>query len=481
MSGVLRHLSPRSVVMLLLLSVCAGCSRSGPGAPVAGAGPTTGAMPSSPSAKKPTGPISVQVAVAAATPYTPAIELGATMAARETVTLATEVAGELQRLDVDLGDRILAGQVLGDVARDELSWAAEKAEAEASLAEVNLKRIEALVASQSATHQELDRSRADAIRTRAESRLAAKRLADTTLLSPITGYVAQRFASPGDYLSVGKPVLSIASIDPLRLRVEVPEQYVGTVKEGTPVTLEVAGMEPIKAAVRRISPIVSTTTRTFAVEADVPNPGGKLKAGMYARALLQPGERRDVAMVPETALMVTAGNAQVFEVVNGAVRAHPVTILARVGMSLQLEGIDPGVPIVIRGVQRLYDGAPVVIGTGEDVSPATEGEGLAMPPAPPALSAPASSEKSGVPANGAPANGAPANRAPANGVPTNGAPAGVPAAPAGGASPSGARMPTSSGERLAGGKEVRPKQPPKSVPANVQHSVSPAPQKGGTP
>ncbi len=122
--------------------------------------------------------------------------------------------------------------------------------------------------------------------------------------APFAGVVGERFVSPGDYVTRGTKVASVMRVDPLRVELTVPEQFVAAVGEGRAVTFSVDAYpgETFTGQVRYVSPAVTAETRALVVEALVPNAAGQLKPGFFAtrpdraggagRALLVPASRR---------------------------------------------------------------------------------------------------------------------------------------------------------------------------------------------
>ena len=100
----------------------------------------------------------------------------------------------------------------------------------------------------------------------------------------MNGVVQQKTASVGEYLAAGAPVVDIVQIDPLRLRVDVPEREAHNVQHGQSVRVTVEGdPEAYLGVVKRLSPAISQQNRVLAVEADVRN-SGRLRPGAFVHA-----------------------------------------------------------------------------------------------------------------------------------------------------------------------------------------------------
>src|SRR5262249_16303919 len=116
---------------------------------------------------------------------------------------------------------------------------------------------------------------------RAQVDLQRKKLRDTSVRAPFNGYVKERLVNPAQYVRVNTPLITLVKIDPIRLRLEVPERMAPWVKTGQVADISVEAFENRKfnGKIWRISPTVDQTKRTFIVEVLVENPNGLLKPG----------------------------------------------------------------------------------------------------------------------------------------------------------------------------------------------------------
>ena len=137
---------------------------------------------------------------------------------------------------------------------------------------------------------------------RARVALARKAVADTAVRAPFTGLVAERLVSVGDYVTRGTRVATVVRVDPLRVELTVPEQYVSLVKVGQPVRLTVDAYpgEEFAATVRFVSPSLRSDQRALTVEAIAPNADGRLKPGLFATALVRQPDAAPALLVPAT-------------------------------------------------------------------------------------------------------------------------------------------------------------------------------------
>jgi RND family efflux transporter MFP subunit len=198
---------------------------------------------------------------------------------------------------------------------------------------------------------------------RARVTMARKALADTTVRSPFSGVVGERFVSVGDYVTRGTKVATVMRVDPLRVELTVPEQYVSAVATGRAVTFEVDAYpgETFTGQVRYVSPSVTSETRALTLEAVVPNGAGRLKPGFFATAQIEQATPLPGIMVPRPAVRTVSGTARVFVIAGDRAEERIVTTGQTVGERIEItSGLKAGERVAAGGVERLVDGVRVV-------------------------------------------------------------------------------------------------------------------------
>ena len=199
---------------------------------------------------------------------------------------------------------------------------------------------------------------------RARVAMAQKALADTVVRAPFAGAIGERFVSVGDYVTKGTKVVSVLRIDPLRVELTVPEQYVSAVAAGRAVTFEVDAYpgETFTGQVRYVSPSVTAATRALTLEAIVPNTNGRLKPGFFATARIEEAQKRPGILVPATAVRTVAGTARVFVI--AADRAEERIVMTGQVAGDQIEiatGLKPAERVATAGLDKLVDGVRVAV------------------------------------------------------------------------------------------------------------------------
>lgn len=160
--------------------------------------------------------------------------------------------------------------------------------------------------------EEIRNRQAQLTQRHAEVNIARQQLADTKIVAPFDGVIQDRRAQLGEYLAVGAPVAMLVRIDPLRLRVEVPEKEAPRIRAGQKVRLTLEGDTNVYTGeIKRLSPVINEQNRMLTVEADVRN-DGSLRPGSFARAEILTSDQAKAVVVPFKAILTFAGLEKVF-------------------------------------------------------------------------------------------------------------------------------------------------------------------------
>lgn len=197
---------------------------------------------------------------------------------------------------------------------------------------------------------------------RAQIAQARKNIADAVVTSPINGYVADRPANLGEYVSTSSKVATIVRTNPLRLRIDIPEQALGSARVGATVAVNVSAYpdRQFTGHVARISPSVTAASRTMTVEADVENPEGLLKPGQFATVRIQQPGSEPALLVPQRAVRTESDSSRVFVIRNGHAEQRLVQVGQPDGDLVEIKGdVKPDEAVATSSVEQLSDGMPV--------------------------------------------------------------------------------------------------------------------------
>lgn len=222
----------------------------------------------------------------------------------------------------------------------------------------------------------------------AQLALARKALADTVLVAPIDGIVAERFAQPGEKLPVDGRVMSIVDLSRMEIEAPVPAAEVGTVRVGQPVELRIEGVaRPQLGHIVRIAPSTQAGTRSVPVYIALDNRDPSVRAGLFAQGDLKVETRTGVLAVPQSAIRDAGGRIFVYAIVEGRLVERDVKLGLRDaspggGRVEVLEGLAVGDRIVASNLGTLRIGAPVRIQPGAGPGDASTGATASATPPP---------------------------------------------------------------------------------------------------
>src|ERR1041385_1012199 len=358
-------------------------------------------------------PRQVKTVKVAEIPIGETVTVNGNLAAYDQTTVGMKVPGRLQTINVDLGSVVRKGQVIAQLEQQDYKLRVQQSEAalaqararlglspdgaddrvsaeetgtvrqaKAVLDDAKLKRERAakLVQQGITPRAEYDtvdseykvalsryqdaleeiRNRQGLLaQRRSEVALAKQQLADTAVYSPMDGVVQEKKSSTGEYLRAGAPVVDVVKMDPLRLRVDVPERESHSVRLGQSVRVSVEGdPNSYLGYIKRLSPTISEQNRVLSVEADVRN-NGQLRPGAFVKAEIVTNQTSTAITVPSNALVTFAGIDKVIIVENGKAVEKAVTVGRRGDNWIEIKaGINLGQTVVI-DPGNLQSGQPV--------------------------------------------------------------------------------------------------------------------------
>jgi len=344
------------------------------------------------------------------------VEVVGSLEAQDQVTVSSQASGNLESISVDLGSPVSRGQVIARIDQRELKLKRDQAEAALHQAEAKLgitrdgkidpqkqpdvrqavaglerarydltaakklfdagtisnqqydvyqKTVDQAEARYQASLENVRNFEGIIEEKRAALDLTKKQLADSDIISPLSGVVKEKTASRGEYLQPGKPVVTIVQINPLRLRLEVPETFAASIAKGQVVTLKVDSFadREFKGVIKRINPSMDEKSRSLIAEAEVANPNALLRPGMFARSQIVSNSKTMALMVPEKAVVSLAGVTKIF-ILEGSIAVERIVKLgARDGSLVEiLEGVKSGERVITSNAEQLHDGSAVAAG-----------------------------------------------------------------------------------------------------------------------
>jgi RND family efflux transporter MFP subunit len=211
--------------------------------------------------------------------------------------------------------------------------------------------------------QRVESSQAAITSARAQEALAAKAAEDTAIRAPFGGFVSERAAAVGEYVTPGLVVARVLKMTPIMLNALVPESDAGRVDVGTEAIAHVAAhpTREFRGRVRVLSPAVDANTRTLTAHIAFNNPDHALRPGMFGTVRLLEQAQRQAILIPRAAALNDGpGATQVFVISNGVATARDVRLGDAVGELVRvISGVAAGDVVATSGVSRLRDGMKV--------------------------------------------------------------------------------------------------------------------------
>jgi multidrug efflux pump subunit AcrA (membrane-fusion protein) len=223
-------------------------------------------------------------------------------------------------------------------------------------------QYQAIITQANQSYAAVQTARAAADATRVQVSQAQKGVRDVTVLAPISGYVVERAADVGEYVSTSSKVATIVRTNPLRVRIDIPEQAIATVRPGQGVSVSVSTYpdRAFAGRVARVSPNVSSQSRTLTVEAEVDNGENLLKPGQFATIRVLMPQTDPAILVPARAVRTDGTTARVFVIQDGVARERLVATGQQEGDLIEIKGsVAAGELVATSNVEQLVDGVPV--------------------------------------------------------------------------------------------------------------------------
>jgi membrane fusion protein (multidrug efflux system) len=205
-------------------------------------------------------------------------------------------------------------------------------------------------------------ARTNVANTQAQLALARKNLSYAIIPAPIDGFVTERTADLGEYVSPQAKVATIVRTNPLRIRIDIPEQAIPEVRVGQSVSIMTSAWpdKSFAGRVARIAPNVSATSRTLTVEAEIENSSNTLKPGQFATVRILQEKAEPAVLIPARAIVTEAGVSRVFVIKDGHAEQRLVQTGQTEGDLIEVKnGVKTDEQVATSGLERLSDGVAV--------------------------------------------------------------------------------------------------------------------------
>jgi len=338
-------------------------------------------------------PMTVELAPASRQVMVDTTSVVGNLIGQATIDVVPRVAGRIEAITVRLGDRVAKGQQIAKIEDREIKEQITRFERTLDVNKANVanresdqKGAEAVLARQkrgldggitprqiyedaeiryNTTVSQLAAARAQVGATQSSIDELRITLSNTTVVSPVDGFVSRRLLDQGAFAGANTVILSVVEISTVRLVANLVEKDIRRVQPGVLAEVEVDAFqgETFKGEVSRVAPVFDPATRTAAMEIEVPNPGFRLKPGMYARVKLTVERKLNALSIPRNSVVDLEGKRGVFLVPDGqTARFNEIETGLQDGDRIEvLSGLKDGQRVVTFGALALRDGDRVTL------------------------------------------------------------------------------------------------------------------------
>ncbi len=317
-------------------------------------------------AQTPAGPQAtpVEVQKVGIAPIVDALRAIGTLRADQSIIVRSEVPGVIVKMGFVESMPVMRGQLLikldDTIARAEV----QQAEAALNLAQRNYDRASELARTGAGATRARDEAQAAFENTRAALALARARLEKTTINAPFAGLAGLRKVDLGAYITVGQDLLSLDAVDLMMVDFTVPERYLRFLAPDNRIQIEADALpgQIFDGKITALNPRIDPDGRSLAVRAQVPNPQGMLKPGMFVRVEIVVAQRDNAVVIPEQAIVPSGDRVTVYRIVDGKSVLTPIKLgLRSFGKVEVVDGLKEGDTIVTAGQLKVQDGGAVRI------------------------------------------------------------------------------------------------------------------------
>ena len=316
----------------------------------------------------------VKIMVVKAVETHPKAAFAGTVIANDTARISTRIAGYVEKVLVDVGDKVKKGQLLMVVdpkdllaRREALLHQIEATKARAWAAKREYERLLALKEVGGVTEQQLDWAKAqyEALENAVKALEASLKEIDNNLRyakikAPFDGYVIAKYANKGDFVGPGSLLVAVDK-PPYEVAVYLPERFFGHIKVGQPVDVEVNG-KTVKGTVKKVTNAIDPMSRSFYVKVSIPE-NCKVVSGKSVYVIVPEPKKVKVIYIPKSAVFKWGDLTAVFVVDdNGIIHMRFVRLGLELGDMVEvLAGLKPGEKILVEGIEKACDGCKVAL------------------------------------------------------------------------------------------------------------------------
>jgi membrane fusion protein (multidrug efflux system) len=295
------------------------------------------------------------------------LEVQGNVDTKENLVIYPQFSGTLVSLNVVAGQKVSKGQVLGKIDDGGLGQQVAQLETQAALAKTTFERQKRLWDQKIGSEIQYLQAQTNMVSQQKAVAQVKAQLAKTMVVAPISGTVDEIITDRGEVVSPGQGIVRVVNLSNMYISTSVPESYIGKLKVGTPVQVDLAALgKSYTGKVRQVGNNINPNNRTFSIEVSVPNTDNLLRPNQVAKLKIIDYTSKDAIVVPTNVIQQDATNQQFVYIADQANGKTGVAkkVLVKTGQSGNnvteiLSGLKGDEAIITEGASTISEGMKV--------------------------------------------------------------------------------------------------------------------------
>lgn len=309
--------------------------------------------------------VHVQVQELQPQPFSETLQLSGTIKAYDDLMLSPEEGGVVKAWKFEKGQVVPRGATIVQLDDDVIKPGYDAANAQYKSSELTYEKQQKVYSEQAVSEWQLKTTEYGRDAAKAQAELMHARWQRTRITSPVSGILDERYADKGEMAPPGVPIARVVNIQSVKVSVNVPERYAGSIKLGTQITLSVLAFPGTKfnGRISYIGAAINADNRTFPIESIIPNPGMKLKPEMIAKVKITQSTQKNALLIEEGIVQQVDRDKLVLYVENGGKAQERIVQLGgrQDNLIVIISGVNAGERVITSGYQEIINGQPVVV------------------------------------------------------------------------------------------------------------------------
>ncbi len=288
----------------------------------------------------------------------------ATLEAEQEATVVSKVRGIIEELYVEEGDMVQAGQVIAEIEDDQYQIEVDRAKATLDRLYNDFQRNKELFERDLIAAETFQNSQFEYESQKATYDLAKLNLEYTSVRSPISGVISERFVKEGNMIGTDQQMYRVTDFTPLQAILHIPEHEMAKIRKDQRAELRVDALpnQTFVGHVERISPVVDSQTGTFKVTVYVDETKDMLRPGMFGRVKIVYDTRQNTRMIPKAAVISEDLAQSVYVVKDSLAFKKEIQTGYTNGTNIEvIDGLEDGEMVVTIGQGSLQDSSKVSV------------------------------------------------------------------------------------------------------------------------